>query len=115
MLWLEAGIRTRSQPVFSRGDGAQLLVLSHQAQVAMRLPPTNSPRPAEHIDIFTAPVRQRVARHLLDLATSRLDASCTLTASVNQQDLARRRVEILDPLCMSQELWSRGRDESQSA
>ena len=33
-------------------------------------------------------VRQRVARHLLDLATSRPDASRTLTASVNQQDLA---------------------------
>jgi CRP/FNR family transcriptional regulator, cyclic AMP receptor protein len=35
-----------------------------------------------------ASVRQRVARHLLDLATSRLEASRTLTALVNQQDLA---------------------------
>src|SRR4029078_2881671 len=35
-----------------------------------------------------ASVRQRVARHLLDLATSRQGASRTLTVSVNQQDLA---------------------------
>src|SRR5262245_18883217 len=35
-----------------------------------------------------ASVRQRVARHLLDLATSRLEASRTLTALVYQQDLA---------------------------
>src|SRR5262249_29826769 len=35
-----------------------------------------------------ASVRQRVARHLLDLATSRLEASRTLTALVSQQDLA---------------------------
>ena len=88
-----------------------------------------------------ASVRQRVARHLLDLATSRLEASGTLTASVNQQDLANSvgsvrevvarvladlrsehlvrtspgRVEILDPVRMSHELWSRGRDESHSA
>jgi CRP/FNR family transcriptional regulator, cyclic AMP receptor protein len=88
-----------------------------------------------------ASVRQRVARHLLDLATSRLDASRTLTALVNQQDLANSvgsvrevvarvlaelrsehlvrtapgRVEILDPVRMSQELWSRARDESHSA
>ena len=87
-----------------------------------------------------ASVRQRVARHLLDLATSRLGASRTLTASVNQQELAnsvgsvrevvarvlaelrsehliRRlpgRVEILDPVRMSHELWSRARDESHS-
>ena len=65
----------------------------------------------------------------------------TLTASVNQQDLANSvgsvrevvarvladlraehlvrtspgRVEILDPLRMSHELWSRARDESHSA
>src|SRR3954470_8414736 len=88
-----------------------------------------------------ASVRQRVARHLLDLATSRLEASGTLTAVVNQQDLANsvgsvrevvarvlaelraehlvrtspRRVEILDPVRMSRELWSRARDESHSA
>ncbi len=88
-----------------------------------------------------ASVRQRVARHLLDLATSRLDTSRTLTAFVNQQDLANSvgsvrevvarvlaelrsehlvrtspgRVEILDPLRMSHELWSRGRDESHGA
>jgi CRP/FNR family cyclic AMP-dependent transcriptional regulator len=87
-----------------------------------------------------ASVRQRVARHLLDLATSRLGASRTLTASVNQQDLANSvgsvrevvarvlaelrgehlvrtspgRVEILDPVRMSHELWSRARDESHS-
>jgi CRP/FNR family transcriptional regulator len=85
-----------------------------------------------------ASVRQRVARHLLDLATSRLDVSRTLTAFVNQQDLANSvgsvrevvarvlaqlrsehlvrtspgRVEILDPVRMSQELWSRARDQS---
>ena len=85
-------------------------------------------------------VRQRVARHLLDLATSRPEASPTLTASVNQQDLANSvgsvrevvarvladlraerlvrtspgRVEILDPVRMSRELWSRARDESHS-
>src|SRR5262245_22626828 len=88
-----------------------------------------------------ASVRQRVARHLLDLATSRPGASRTLTASVNQQDLANSvgsvrevvarvlaelraehlvrtspgRVEILDPVRMSHELWSRARDESHSA
>src|SRR5215831_16858142 len=87
-----------------------------------------------------ASVRQRVARHLLDLATSRLDASRTLTALVNQQDLANSvgsvrevvarvlaelraahlvrtspgPVEILDPVRMSHELWSRARDESHS-
>ena len=87
-----------------------------------------------------ASVRQRVARHLLDLATSRLGASRTLTASVNQQDLANSvgsvrevvarvlaelraehlvrtspgRVEILDPVRMSRELWSRARDQSHS-
>jgi CRP/FNR family transcriptional regulator, cyclic AMP receptor protein len=87
-----------------------------------------------------ASVRQRVARHLLDLATSRPGASRTLTASVNQQDLANSvgsvrevvarvladlraehlvrtspgRVEILDPVRMSHELWSRARDESHS-
>jgi len=87
-----------------------------------------------------ASVRQRVARHLLDLATSRQGASHTLTASVNQQDLANSvgsvrevvarvlaelraehlvrtspgRVEILDPVRMSHELWSRARDESHS-
>jgi len=87
-----------------------------------------------------ASVRQRVARHLLDLATSRREPSHTLTALVNQQDLANSvgsvrevvarvlaelrsehlvrtspgRVEILDPLRMSHELWSRARDESHS-
>jgi len=81
-----------------------------------------------------ASVRQRVARHLLDLATSRQEANRTLTALVNQQDLANSvgsvrevvarvlaelraehlvrtspgRVEILDPVRMSHELWSRG-------
>jgi CRP/FNR family transcriptional regulator len=80
-----------------------------------------------------ASVRQRVARHLLDLATSRPEAPRTLVAMVNQQDLANSagsvrevvarllaefrdeglvrtspgRVEILDPIRMSQELWSR--------
>ena len=87
-----------------------------------------------------ASVRQRVARHLLDLAASRQGASSTLTASVNQQDLANSVgsvrevvarvlaefraehlvrtspgcVEILDPVRMSHELWSRARDESHS-
>jgi CRP/FNR family transcriptional regulator len=83
-----------------------------------------------------ASVRQRVARHLLDLAASRSGASGTLTALVNQQDLANSagsvrevvarvlaelraeelvrtspgRVEILDPVRMSRQLWSRARD-----
>jgi CRP/FNR family transcriptional regulator len=81
-----------------------------------------------------ASVRQRVARHLLDLAASR-PASGRLTAFVSQQDLANSvgsvrevvarvlaelrkerlvrtapgRVEILDPIQMSRELWSRAR------
>ena len=80
-----------------------------------------------------ASVRQRVARHLLDLAASRRDAGRSLTALVNQQDLANSvgsvrevvarvlaelraeglvrtspgRVEILDPVRLSRELWSR--------
>jgi CRP/FNR family cyclic AMP-dependent transcriptional regulator len=80
-----------------------------------------------------ASVRQRVARHLLDLAASRREAGRTLTALVNQQDLANSvgsvrevvarvlaelraeglvrtspgRVEILDPVRLSHELWSR--------
>lgn len=88
-----------------------------------------------------ASVRQRVARHLLDLATSRPAAHGQLTALVSQQDLANSvgsvrevvarvlaelraerlvrtssgRVEILDPVRMSRELWSRARDESHSA
>jgi CRP/FNR family transcriptional regulator len=88
-----------------------------------------------------ASVRQRVARHLLDLAASRPGANLPLTAFVNQQDLANSvgsvrevvarvlaelraerlvrtspgRVEILDPVRMSRQLWSRGRDESHSA
>ena len=81
-----------------------------------------------------ASVRQRVARHLLDLAASR-PASGRLTAFVSQQDLANSvgsvrevvarvlaelrkerlvrtapgRVEILDPVRMSRQLWSRAR------
>jgi len=80
-----------------------------------------------------ASVRQRVARHLLDLAAARQGEGRTLTASVNQQDLANSvgsvrevvarilaelradhlvrtlpgRVEILDPVQLSRELWSR--------
>jgi CRP/FNR family transcriptional regulator, cyclic AMP receptor protein len=80
-----------------------------------------------------ASVRQRVARHLLDLAVSRREAGRSLTALVNQQDLANSvgsvrevvarvlaelraeglvrtspgRVEILDPVRLSHELWSR--------
>jgi CRP/FNR family transcriptional regulator len=80
-----------------------------------------------------ATVRQRVIRHLLDLAASRPASDGRLTAFVNQQDLANSvgsvrevvarvlhelraaslvrtspgRVEILDPLQMSLELWSR--------
>src|SRR5262245_51902723 len=87
-----------------------------------------------------ASVRQRVARHLLDLAASRPAASGPLTALVGQQDLANSvgsvrevvarvlaelraehlvrtspgRVEILDPVRMSRQLWSRARDESHS-
>jgi CRP/FNR family transcriptional regulator, cyclic AMP receptor protein len=80
-----------------------------------------------------ASVRQRVARHLLDLAASRPAAGGRLTALVNQQDLANSvgsvrevvarvlgelraerlvrtspgRVEILDPIRLSRQLWSR--------
>jgi CRP/FNR family transcriptional regulator len=87
-----------------------------------------------------ASVRQRVARHLLDLAASRPGTGGPLTALVNQQDLANSvgsvrevvarvlaelreehlirtspgRVEILDPVRMSRQLWSRARDESHS-
>ena len=86
-------------------------------------------------------VRQRVARHLLDLAASRPPAGGPLTALVSQQDLANSvgsvrevvarvlaefraerlvrtspgRVEILDPEQLSLQLWSRTRDESHSA
>jgi CRP/FNR family transcriptional regulator len=85
-----------------------------------------------------ATVRQRVARHLLDLAASRQPASGPLTAVINHQDLANSvgsvrevvarvlrelrverlvrtspgRVEILDPERLSTELWSRQRDQS---
>jgi len=88
-----------------------------------------------------ASVRQKVARHLLDLAASHPAAGGRLTAMVNQQDLANSvgsvrevvartlkelrterlvrtspgRVEILDPVRLSQQLWSRGRNESHSA
>jgi CRP/FNR family transcriptional regulator len=88
-----------------------------------------------------ASVRQRVARHLLDLAASRPASGETLTAFVSQQDLANSvgsvrevvarvlaelraerlvrtspgRVEILDPVRMSRQLWSRMRDQSHSA
>lgn len=80
-----------------------------------------------------ATVRQRVVRHLLDLAASASADDGRLVALVNQQDLANSvgsvrevvarvlhdlraaslvrtspgRVEILDPLRMSLELWSR--------
>ena len=80
-----------------------------------------------------ATVRQRVVRHLLDLAASRPASDGRLTALVNQQDLANSvgsvrevvarvlhelrvaslvrtspgRVDILDPVRMSLELWSR--------
>jgi len=88
-----------------------------------------------------ASVRQRVARHLLDLAASRPGVGSRLTAFVSQQDLANSvgsvreviarvlaefreerlvrtspgRVEILDPLRMSRQLWSRARDKSHGA
>jgi CRP/FNR family transcriptional regulator, cyclic AMP receptor protein len=80
-----------------------------------------------------ATVRQRVVRHLLDLAASRPGSGGLLTARVNQQELANSvgsvrevvarvlhelraaslvrtspgRIEILDPVKMSSELWSR--------
>jgi CRP/FNR family transcriptional regulator, cyclic AMP receptor protein len=85
-----------------------------------------------------ASVRQRVARHLLDLAASRPATVDPLTARVSQQDLANSvgsvrevvarvlgelraeqlvrtspgRIEILDPVRLSRQLWSRTRDES---
>ena len=87
-----------------------------------------------------ASVRQRVVRHLLDLAASRSAPNGRLTALVSQQDLANNvgsvrevvarvlaelraehlvrtspgRVEILDPVGMSRQLWSRMRDQSHS-
>jgi len=87
-----------------------------------------------------ASVRERMARHLLDLAASRPEAGGPLTALVNQQDLANSvgsvrevvarvlaelreehlirtspgRVEILDPVRMSRQLWYRSRDKSHS-
>src|SRR5262245_60952726 len=87
-----------------------------------------------------ASVRQRVARHLLDLAAARPASNGALIASVSQQDLANSvgsvrevvarvlaelraerlvrtspgRVEILDPVRMSRQLWSRMRDQSHS-
>lgn len=87
-----------------------------------------------------ASVRQRVARHLLDLAAARPASDGALTAFVNQQDLANSvgsvrevvarvlaelraerlvrtspgRIEILDPVRMSRQLWSRTRDQSHS-
>jgi len=80
-----------------------------------------------------ATVRQRVVRHLLDLAASRPASDGRLAALVSQQDLANSvgsvrevvarvlhelraaslvrtspgRVDILDPVRMSLELWSR--------
>jgi len=88
-----------------------------------------------------ASVRQRVARHLLDLAAARPASDGALIALVSQQDLANSvgsvrevvarvlselraerlvrtspgRVEILDPVRMSRQLWSRMRDQSYSA
>ena len=87
-----------------------------------------------------ASVRERVARHLLDLAASRPAADGRLTTNVNQQDLANSvgsvrevvarvlaelrsehlvrtspgHVEILDPIRLSRLLWSRTRDGSHS-
>jgi CRP/FNR family transcriptional regulator len=88
-----------------------------------------------------ASVRQRVARHLLDLAATRPATTGRLTAFASQQDLANSvgsvrevvarvladlradrlirtspgRIDILDPVRMSHELWSRMRDQSHSA
>jgi CRP/FNR family transcriptional regulator len=87
-----------------------------------------------------ASVRQRVARHLLDLAAAHSPTGGHLVATVSQQDLANSvgsvrevvarvlaelraerlvrtspgRVEILDPIRLSQQLWSRTRDRSHS-
>jgi CRP/FNR family cyclic AMP-dependent transcriptional regulator len=87
-----------------------------------------------------ASVRQRVARHLLDLAASRPGRDAGLTAFVNQQDLANSvgsvrevvarvlaefraeglvrtspgRVQILDPVRLSGQLWSRSGNKSYS-
>jgi CRP/FNR family transcriptional regulator len=85
-----------------------------------------------------ASVRQRVARHLLDLAASRPATDGRLVALVSQQDLANSvgsvrevvarvlgelradriiststgRIVILEPVRLSHELWSRTRDQS---
>ena len=85
-----------------------------------------------------ATVRQRVARHLLDLAASNPAADGGLTARVSQQELADSvgsvrevvarilselraehlvrtaagQVEVIDPIRLSHQLWSRTRDES---
>ncbi|HKV99707.1 MAG TPA: Crp/Fnr family transcriptional regulator [Vicinamibacterales bacterium] len=83
-------------------------------------------------------VRQRVVRHLLDLAASSPAEDEGLTARVSQQELADSvgsvrevvarilaelraehlirtaagQVELLDPIRLSRQLWSRTRDES---
>jgi CRP/FNR family transcriptional regulator, cyclic AMP receptor protein len=88
-----------------------------------------------------ASVRQRLARHLLDLAASRPGRDSGLTAFVNQQELANSvgsvrevvarvlaefrvdglvrtspgRVQILDPVQLSRQLWSRTGNKSYSA
>ena len=80
-----------------------------------------------------ASVRQRVARHLLDLAASHASSTTPLTARVSQQDLANSvgsvrevvarvlselkaerlirtapgRIDVLDPARLSAEVWSR--------
>ena len=85
-----------------------------------------------------ATVRQRVARHLLDLAASNPATDGGLTARVSQQELADSvgsvrevvarvlaelraehlvrtaagQVEVIDPIRLSHQLWSRTRDES---
>lgn len=85
-----------------------------------------------------ATVRQRVVRHLLDLAASNPAEDAGLTARVSQQELADSvgsvrevvariladlraehlvrtaagQVDLLDPIRMSRQLWSRTRDES---
>lgn len=85
-----------------------------------------------------ATVRQRVARHLLDLAASNPAADGGLSVRVSQQELADSvgsvrevvarvlaelraehlvrtaagQVELFDPIRLSRQLWSRQRDES---
>jgi CRP/FNR family transcriptional regulator len=139
-------------PVFVQAitaSAAHFLDLGHVKEVARRDPAVAWVLAEECVDRLYdvleelagnafATVRQRVARHLFDLAAARPAAAARLTATINQQDLANSvgsvrevvarvlrelrtsglirtrpgHVEILDPDRLSLELWSRVSDGS---